>query len=228
MWWMILFSFLGCLLFLFLVARRNESAVLRDWEILLTPKGQRVQSAVEGRVHAELALADLAFDQAFEVRQLGSVDEAMRLLDVGYRVIERFSPNMLRLLSAMTVYSRMVSAMAPVPPLRPRDFRLSQIASLAHLNRILHQFVVSTAERFRLRLYILGRGFGLAGRYLMMSTQKIVHQDVEAEREWAQIQAIREDFQTLTDESLASLRILLTSLAAERKEDAYAGFDALR
>lgn len=179
-------------------------------------------------MQAELALADLAFDQALEVRQLGSVEEAMRLLDVGYRVIERFSPNMLRLLAAMTVYSRMVSAMAPVPPLRPRDFRLSQIASLAYLNRILHQFLVSTAERFRLRLYILGRAFGLAGHYLLTSTQRIVQQDPEAEREWDQIQAIREDFQTLTDESLNSLRILLTSLAAERKDDIYAGLDATR
>ena len=34
---------------------------------------------------------------------------------------------------------------------------------------------------------------------------------------------IREDFQTLTDESLDSLKVLLTSLAAERREDLLKG-----
>ena len=50
------------------------------------------------------------------------------LLDVGYRVIEKFAPDMLRLLAAMATFSRMVSAIAPVKPLRPKDFRLRQPA----------------------------------------------------------------------------------------------------
>jgi hypothetical protein len=128
-------------------------------------------------------------------------------------VIEKFSPNMLRLLATMATFSRMVSAMAPVRPLAPRSFRLAQIASLAYLNQFLHRFLVTTAERFRLKTYILGRSFGLASRYLLHSTQQIVSGSPQAEQEWDQIQAIREDFQTLTDESLDSLRLLLTSLA---------------
>lgn len=219
MWWMIAVSVLGGLLVLFLFGRRNERAVERDWELLLTPKGERVYRTIEGRVQSEMTLADLAYDEAFTVRGLGSIDEATKLLDVGYRVIERFAPDMLRLLAAMATFSRMVSAMAPVTPLRPAEFRLGQLASLAHLNRLLHQFLVSTAERFRLRVYILGRSFLLATRFLFASTQRIVRGEPEADREWEQIHAIRQDFQTLTDESLASLRVLLTSLAAERRED---------
>src|SRR5262249_9546229 len=159
------------------------------------------------------------YDEAFSVRELGSVDDAKQLLDLGYKVIEKFSPNMMRLLAAMASFSRMVSAMAPVTPLRPRDFKLAQIVSLAYLNGLLHQFLVSTAERYRLRLYILGRSFALGSRYLLDSTQRIIQGEPEADREWEQIQAIREDFQTLTDESLESLKALLTSLAAERRED---------
>jgi ferric-dicitrate binding protein FerR (iron transport regulator) len=83
---------------------------------------------------------------------------------------------------------------------------------------VLHQFLVSTGERFRLRVYVLGRGFGLATRYLMQSTQRIVQNQPESDREWEQIEALRHDFQALTDESLASLRALLTSLAAEKRE----------
>ena len=67
----------------------------------------------------------------------------------------------------MANFSRMVSAMAPVTPLRPRDFRLSQIASLAYLNGVLHQFLVSTSERFRLKVYILGQSFDLGTRFLL-------------------------------------------------------------
>ena len=219
MWWMIGFSIFGCFVVLFVFGLRNERAVKRDWELLLTPKGETLYRNIEGKVSTEMALAEMTYDEAFAIRELGSVDEAIRLLDVGYRVIEKFAPNMLRLLSAMASFSRMVSAMAPVTPLRPRDFRLTQLVSLAYLNGLLHQFLVSTAERYRLRLYILGRGFALGTRFLLDSTQRIVRGDDATEREWEQIQAIRHDFQTLTDESMASLRVLLTSLAAERREE---------
>lgn len=218
MWWMLGLSALSVLIVLFLFGRRNERAVRRDWELLLTPKGERVLKTIEGRVQSHLDLADLTYDEAFSVRELGSLDEAKHLLDVGFRVIEQFSPSMLRLLAAMATFSRMVSAMAPVTPLRPAGFRLAQLASLAYLHQFLHQFLVSTGERFRLRLYVLGRGFGLATRYLLQSTRRIVSNDPESEREWQQIEALREDFQTLTDESMASLRTLLTSLSAEQRE----------
>jgi hypothetical protein len=225
MWWMIALSALGGLVVLFLFGRRNERAVRRDWELLLTPKGEQVYQTLEGRVQSQMDLADLTYGEAFAVRELGSIQEAKHLLDVGFRVIEQFSPNMLKLLGAMATFSRMVSAMAPVKPLRPQSFRLSQIASLAYLNQVLHQFLVSTAERYRLRVYVLGRGFGLATRFLLQSTKRITSDDPAADREWQQIQAIREDFQTLTDESLASLRALLTSLAAERRDDVIARID---
>jgi hypothetical protein len=218
MWWMLGFTVFGGLLVLFLFGLRNEQAVRRDWEILLTPRGEKLYQSIESRVQSQMALVGLTYDEAFQIRALGSTEEARHLLDVGYRIIEQFSPSMLRLLAAMTTFSRMVSAMAPVQPLRPTNFRLTQLASLAYLNQLLHQFLVSRAERFRLRLYILGRSFGLATRFLLNSTRRIVKNEPEAEREWDQVQAIRHDFQALTDESMDSLRVLLTSLATERRE----------
>jgi hypothetical protein len=167
----------------------------------------------------------MVYDEAFAIRELGSVDDAIRLLDVGYKVIETFAPNMLRLLKTMSAFSRMVSAMAPIQPLRPADFRLPEIVSLAVLNRMLHQFLVSAAERFRLRTYVLGRSFGLAMRFLVRSTRRIVARERETEREWEQIHAIRHDFQALTDESLESLRLLLTALDANARATAEARSD---
>jgi hypothetical protein len=219
MWWMIALSALGGLAVLFFFGRRNERAVRRDWELLLTPKGERLYRSIETRVNSEMQLADMTYDEAFTVRELGSIEEAKHLLDVGYKVIEKFSPNMLRLLAAMSTFSRMVSAMAPMKPLRPQGFRLAQIASLAYLNQFLHNFLVTTSERYRLRVYILGRSFGLASRFLLASTKRIASNEPDSEKEWEQIRFVREDFQTLTDESLESLRVLLTSLAAEGRGD---------
>jgi hypothetical protein len=220
-WVMIGLSVGSTLVVLFLMARRNERAVREDWEALLTPKGDKLYRSMEGRVRSELGMAELTFEHAEAYRELGTIDEAIRLLDVGYKVIEKFSPSMLRLLAAMATFSRMISAIAPVQPLRPRDFRLVQIASLAYLNGMLHQFLVSASERFRLKVYILGRSFGLATRYLLKSIRTIGSEATEAEkqREWEQITAIRADFQSLTDESLDSLRLLLTAMAREDKQD---------
>src|SRR5262245_20877560 len=215
MWLFLVFSTLGTLLVLYLLKRRSEDGIHRDWELLLTPKGEKLYRSIENRMQSELDLADIAYSEAEHVRELGSVDEATRLVDAGYKIIERFAPNMIQLLSTMATFSRMGSAIAPVRPLRPRDFQLGQIASLAALNRIIHQFLVSTHERFRLKLYVLGRGFGVATRYLMQSTQAIVQRTPQSEKEWEQIDAIRKDFQTLTDESMESLRVLLTSLASQ-------------
>ena len=208
-----------CLPLLYILGRRDEKKVRRDWELLLTPKGERLYRTIETQVTADLQLANMTYDEAFSVRELGSIEEAKHLLDVGYKVIEKFAPSMLRLLAAMSTFSRMVSAMAPVKPLRPQRFRLAQIASLAYLNQFFHNFVVTTAERYRLKIYILGRSFGLATRFLLSSTKRIVEGQPSAERDWEQIQFVREDFQTLTDESLQSLKVLLTSLAAEGRGD---------
>lgn len=218
MWVAIAVTVLGVPLVLYLLGRRDEGKVRRDWELLLTPRGEKVYRNIESRVQSEMALADMTYDEAFTVRELGSVEEAKHLLDVGYKVIEKFSPNMLKLLAAMATFSRMVSAMAPVTPLRPQAFRITQLASLAYLNQLVHRFLVTTAERYRLRVYILGRSFGLATRFLLDSTRRIVENQPDADREWDQIQSVRQDFQTLTDESLESLRVLLTSLAAEKRE----------
>ena len=221
MWWMLAGSVVGCLIVLYVFGRRNEQAVRRDWDLLLSRRGEQVYKTIEGRVQGEMQLAKLTYDEAFAVHAVGSLDEAKQLLDVGYKVIERFAPNMLNLLSTMARFSRMVSAMAPVRPLRPRDFKLAEIVSLVYLNGLLHQFLVSTSERFRLRLYVIGRSFGLATRYLLRSTERIVKNEPEAEKEWRQIESVQHDFQALTAESLESLRVLLTSLAAEKRDDLF-------
>jgi hypothetical protein len=218
-WVTIAGSVASCLVVLFLIGRRNERVVRRDWEVLLTPRGKKVYGAIENRVRSQIDMADLSFEHALVYRELGTTEEAIRLLDVGYRVIEKFAPDMLRLLAAMATFSRMISAIAPVQPLRPKSFRLVQLSSLAYLHGMLHQFLVSASERYRLKVYMLGRSFGLVTRYLLRSIHNLGSAAPDVAREWDQIDAIRADFQTLTDESLDSLRILLTAMATEDRQD---------
>ena len=211
-------ALVGGLVLLFLLGRRDERRVRKDWELVLTPKGQRLYTSVESQLRTDLELMNTTYDEAVSLRELGSVEDAKDLLDAGFRVIEHFAPNLLKLLAAMATFSRMVSAMSPVAPLRPSDFQVGGLKGLAYLNRVLHHFLVTTTERFRLRIYILGRCVGLAVRYMVRSTGRITDNMPDPDREWEQIAAIREDLGTLANESLESLKVLLVSMATEKKD----------
>lgn len=221
-------SGVGGLLFLLLWGRINERR-WRDWETLLGGQEQGLYARMRSQLDGGLAMADYAYDRAEAQRQVGSVDEAIRLLELGYGTIERVAPDLRRLLAGMAVFSRMVSAMVPVQPLRPRDFKVSQLASLAALNQVLHRFLVTAAERFRLRLYILGQGLGMVLRFLAGSTRRIRDARSTADRDWNDVNALRSDFRTISDESLESFRLCLASLAAQagrRAPDAPRGEEA--
>jgi hypothetical protein len=218
MWWLTAVSIAGCLALLYMDGRRNEQAVRRDWDMLLTPRGRRAYEDLKERVDDDLALADLALGRARDLRRLGSVDEALEVLEAGYALVERFSPSMRTLLAGVSVFSRMVVATAPVRPLRPLDFRVARLASLASLNGVLHAFLVTTAERFRLRGFMLRRGFATATRFMFDAKQRLVRHQGRADEAWDAVEAARQDLHRLSDEALESFRTLLLSLSAERKE----------
>lgn len=206
----------GGLAFLALWSRFNQRH-WRDWETLLNTNDQVLLARMSGQIDGSLAMADYAYARADQQRAVGSVDEAIGLIELGYGTIERAAPDLLRLIAGMAVFSRMVSAMVPVAPLRPRDFKVSQVSSLAALNQILHRFVVTTGERFRLRLYIIGQGVGMVVRFLAGATRRIRESRSADDRDWEDVAALRSDFRTLTDESLASFRACLASLAAQTR-----------
>ena len=210
MWFFFTFglAFLLLGLVLFLDGLRRERALARDWQLILTPRGEESYRSLKDQVQAELELADLTYQQATQARERGDIEQAMRLMDSGCELIEAFAPRMVRALAAMSVLSRMASAIAPVRPLRPADFRLSQLVHLAYVSKFLHHLLVSTAERFRLRVYLLQRGFrtigGLAFRWRREPVFEGLHD-------------VKHDVVTLSDESLLTFRTLLVSLAAERR-----------
>jgi hypothetical protein len=204
------------------LARRNEARLIRDWRVLLSPRSQQVFSSVQGRLEAELTLAELTYEHASAAHHRGGREEAQRILEVVRDAITSLAPKILRLLAAMSAFSRMVSGMVPVAPLRPRRFRLAPIASLAYLDPLVRRFLVTGAERFRLHLYVLGRCVNLAVRFLLDAARRIARNEPAAERNWKTVADAMADLRTLTDGSLESLRALLQSLDRQTAEETIA------
>lgn len=208
---------LSCLLVVWLDGRRRDRALMRDWEMLLTPKAEESLTGLQKRVEFDLGLADVLYTQAESARESGDHTQALRLLDAGCRLIEAYCPNAMRSLAAMGVLSRMVVAIAPVRPLRPRDFQVGELSRLAYVGRFVHHLLVTTAERFRLRVQVLSRGFAVIMRLVFRSRQQASSAGAATPQDWDQIQALRHDVRVLTDESLESFRVLLVSLTGARR-----------
>jgi hypothetical protein len=207
------FALLSSLLVLYLHGRMNERAAWRQWTTLLEGRSEAIYKKARERIDDRLTLVDCAYEQAFEARKAGSLDEAIEFLGVGYDMVEAVAPDLQRLVAGMAVLSRMASAVAPIPPLRSADFRTANVANLAQVASILHVFLVSAKERFRLRLFVLGRGFTLVTRWLFLWTQRIRAQRPLEPGPWQEVHALQHDFRKLSDESLESLRVLLVSVA---------------
>jgi hypothetical protein len=198
-----------------IMARRNEGKVRSEWETLLSPAGEQTFQKARVQIETGTSMVGAAINEAIMIRRLGEVAEAMCFLDTGYQLIERFTPNLLSLLTIMVRFTRMMSAIAPVKPLVPSDFHLAELADLAFLERILHQILASAKQRFRLKLYVLGKGVSIASHYLMQRIKAVLNHHSTADREWNEIASIGQDYQKLSDESLQSLHALLEALSHE-------------
>jgi hypothetical protein len=214
---------LGALIVLLIQGRRDERAAVRAWVPLLTPRREIYLKRTESQLHDGLTLADVAYDRAASLQELGSAKEARELLSLGYQMIDRFAPDLMRLLAMMTVYSRMVSAVVPVQPLSPARFQTTGVSILVRFAAVAHHFLASTVERFRFRLFVIGQSARLLLRGLGRTTMRALGADGHAaeptsDEAWDQIRAIRSDFHALTDESIDSLRHLLMSIDVAPRE----------
>jgi hypothetical protein len=214
--WVIVVAALGVFVVLFVRALNDDAEILRDWEKVLSPWGRDMYREMQERVEGEARMADYAYERAFMARNAGSIEEAVRLLEVGLDVVERTSPEMVTLLKEMAVASRMAAAISPVGPLRPQSFRLPRLSTMAVFAALAHQLLFSTSERFRLRAYVLERGFGLVTRFLLQTTTRIRQRRTTADPDWERIAAARADLRTLSTASLRTFQALLMSLSAER------------
>jgi hypothetical protein len=214
--WVIVVAAIGVLVVVLVRVLNDDEEILRDWDTVLSPWGREMYRELQDRVEGEARMADYAYERAFLARNAGSLDEAVRMLEVGLRVVERTSPDMVILLRDMAIASRMAAAISSVEPLRPRSFALPRLSTMAVFAAFGHQLLFTASERFRLRAYVLQRGFGLATRILLTTTKRIREQRANADPDWEDIAAARADLRTLSTASLRTFQALLASLTPER------------
>ena len=203
---------IGWIAFVILL-RRDEDKVQSEWVALLSPASERIFQEARADIEANTIRVEVAVNEAIEIRQLGDLDEAIRFLNLGGDIIQRFTPNLLSLLSVMMRFSRMIGAIAPVNPILPQGFHLAELTSLAHLNGMLHRVLTSAKQRFRLKLYILGKGVSITSQYLVKRIRSVVAHRSSEDSEWEQILGVEQDFQRLSSESVQSFQDLLQALS---------------
>jgi len=172
------------------------------WERLRLAAASTALRDLQSQYAIERTAAEAAYARADASRARGDVDEAVRLMDVGYQYLSELAQDRRAYLGEMALYCRLVSAIVPLPPLRPRQFQLAELRRLAGVGGVLHYVLVAAVERFRLRLWLLGRGFALVVRALVPRS--------------ARVAAARSDFHTLEDETLRSAEALVEALAVAR------------
>ena len=92
------------------------------------------------------------------------IAEARRLLDLAYGVITTALPDRMARIEAMSKCCRMLAAVAPLPPLLPRDFRMREMVALGTAAAVVHQLLAGMQERFQWACMVLGWGYRLVLR----------------------------------------------------------------
>lgn len=213
----VIVAFASGLVLLAILGRYRETAWLADWEEMLTPAGREHYEELRGRFARELEVSHFAYQRARAASESGDAEAAARLLEADHEFMAALAPDRERLLRDLDRYTRMLSAIAPLPPLRPGQFRLRELAMLAGLGWFVHHFLATVPERLRLRLGILRRG-----RTLVLRVLPAVRPRPSGSLElsdWERIDAARADWSTLDRESLAAFRCLLTMLLAARPSE---------
>lgn len=207
-------AFASGLVLLVVLGRYREAAWLADWEVMLTPAGRAHYEDLRERFAREFEASHFTYQRARAASERGDIEAASRLLEAGHEFVAALAPDRERLLRDLARYTRMLGAVAPLPPLRPGQFQLRELAMLAGLGWFVHHFLATVPERLRLRLGILRRGRGMVLRVLPGPRLKLRGSlDLSY---WERIDAARADWSTLDRESLASFRCLLTMLLGGR------------
>ena len=116
---------------------------------------------------------------------------------------------------------RAAASLVPMPPLARGLFRLGVLRLLASVHYVAHHVPVTSGERFRLRLRLLGWGFELlargAGR--LMARLERSPQLIEAPTTWTDAHGLAHDFAALSSATLDSLQALLVAAQTLRRAD---------
>ena len=201
---------------LFVIGRYRYAGLDVDWQVLVTPAGRRALNELRSRFALERPAIEIAIGRPREIADEGDEAEAARLLVAGYEYMASLAVDREQLLHSMARYSRMVTALMPLPPIAADHFHLRRLSTLAGLAAIVHHLLVTVPERFRLRLAVLRAGFKIVLRALLRAGGP-----GETPRWQIAVDALA-DWHTLDVETLESFRALVTAVTLPEIEAAKA------
>jgi hypothetical protein len=206
-------SAIGCALLCFTLGRYNRALTLQRWHFVLNAPEREAIESLRERMQLDSALARQALESAGHAREAERVPDALTVLNVALAILEDAGADRLTRLRAMSVYSRMVRAIQPLPPPSPAPLRGPELRVAASLAGLAHRLLVGTQERFRLWLLFLGLGVRIVlrgGRRLADEASRQPHRG----RPWDLFARGLGDFEVLDASHLSAFEALAASLAA--------------
>jgi hypothetical protein len=204
---------LGLLAYLATAGQQDEARTLREWEMILSPECSRLYDEVSQQILLDHRMVGELYTDAAGARVEGREQAMVNFLQVGARLVGDCSGSLRALLRNVSILSRHAAAIAPMSPLRPAAFRVGVLFTLAGCHQVAHHFLVTTRERLHLRIAVLRCGVVAATHLLRRATRRTAASPTDDLR-WGRMEIVRADLGTLTEESLATLRFTLASLAA--------------
>ena len=213
--WMVPFAALALHLGL---VRYNLRGVQDAWDDLMHRVLRRQVGDLEAQVALTALMADDTLLAAEKARDKVDIAEARRLLDLAYGVITTALPDRMARIEAMSKICRMLAAVAPLPPLLPRDFRLRELVALGTAAAIVQQLLAGMQERFQWACMVLGWGYRLVVRGATQANNAL-QRDANAAAQWAHFTASVDDFKTLDTHHVRAFAALLASLALSEEPE---------
>lgn len=162
---------------------------------------------LEGNAELVRSSAALAGTHA----QRGAHAVARQRLGILFGLVESCTAAMIERLDEWLVVCRAAVTLYPVEPLPLKSLKLPALRGISVVHRAAHAVVVTSGERFRLRLRVLDwalhrlRGIARRARGRLMTR---VADDLRPS-DWRTAQAVTHDFAALSDEALVSAHGLL-------------------
>jgi hypothetical protein len=207
--WMVPFAALALHLGL---VRYNLRGVQEAWDDLMHRVLRRQVGDLEAQVSLTALMADDTLAAAQEARGRIEMAEARRLLDLACGVITTAMPDRMARLEAMSKCCRMLAAVAPLPPVLPREFRMREMVGLGALGTVVHHLLAGMKERFQWAVLLLGWGYRVVLRGAVRANDA-VQRDADLAAQWARFGEAVDDFKTLDQQHVRAFSVLLASLA---------------
>jgi hypothetical protein len=209
----LLLSALGCGLLCYTLGRYNRAVVLQRWEFVLGAPEKQTIDSLRQRMALDSALTRQALEAADRAREAQRPPDALTVLRVALSMMEDAGADRLTRLRAMSVYSRMVRAISPLPAPSAAPFKGPRLRVAATVAGLAHRVLVGTQERFRLWLLMLGLGVRIVLRGGRRSADAAAREPLR-EQHWSRFTREVDDFEALDACHLTAFEALVASLAA--------------